>query len=493
MTRQIRLKSSYSTLWKTIRKHSYSQKALQALCELIDNAITSVNEMITQIPKYSGKIEVTIDFENQTASIEDNGTGFPNDEDKLSVAFSYGCPNPHGLSEHGCGLPAALSIFDESNRDWKIFWKNGDSKIYKLEAPMQDCITIEDSHDDWIGNIHDNTGVFIQFPFPEECTDSLYTKSAPRKKDVEDRMKQLFKQIYMYEPSFKEGKIRLFVNGEEIRPFQFSHDDVEYIKSIPTINLTSGGNVDITLVKIKENIKDSWFKSTQGACGIYTWKCGRHIQHIHSGLLFEKLSNRTMHPQFSGKFVLISMSGKQEQLPATDPTKSTINETDPLFQELCNSARDQIHAFFAKFGIDDLKEDEKQERDLIVDFRNMRDTQFKDLEGIDYKYEVNKTLGLSPPIDFIETINKNITIYEAKKDNKASISSVLQLYGNYILASKNLEERQIKDAVLLINAEKGSRIINDNLVAQIKSLDSAYKFPIQIKNYKGELLWSIKT
>lgn len=479
---RIPLKSSTSAIWTTIRKHTYSKKAIQALCELVDNCITSINEKIEKNPKYIGKINIVIDFKNEVASIEDNGTGFSNDVEKLSVAWSYGCANPHGLSEHGCGTKSALSIFDISNSKWKCSWKNGDGKVYMVKAPLSDNLERYEVPK-WDGIYTGDSGVFIEFPFPEECSASLYAHNAKKKEDAEQRCYYLLSQMYMDEPHFKENKIEIYLNEQRVNPFTFSADDLEYMKRNEYELPTTKGKVVVHLIVLKNEIKNTWFVKKQTAMGVYISKKGRHIQHASNGDLFKTITGRNTHPSFACKFVLISLYGDQSQLPSTDPTKSTLNETDPLFGEMCNVMRNDLHNFYLKKEVDD-----DQERDLVLRFRNMRQTNATQ-DTPSYEIYLNKTINSkTPPIDVVESYPTHINIYEAKKDNKVSIGSIIQLYGNYLICL-DVAEKPIKTAVLLINAELGDKILNDDIERYVQIFKKT-DFPLQIRNYKNETLWS---
>lgn len=478
---KIPLKSSTSAIWTTIRKHTYSKKAIQALCELVDNSITSINEKIEKNPKYIGKINIVIDFKNEVASIEDNGTGFSNDVEKLSVAWSYGCANPHGLSEHGCGTKSALSIFDMSNSKWKCSWKNGDGKVYMVKAPLSDNLERYEVPK-WDGIYTGESGVFIEFPFPEECSASLYAHNAKNKSDVEQRCYNLLSQMYMDEPHFKENRIEIYLNEERVNPLVLSTDDVDNKTKEYELPSTKG-KVVVRFIVLKNEIKNTWFVKTQTAMGIYISKNGRHIQHVSNGDLFETITGRKTHPSFACKFILISLYGDQSQLPSTDPTKSTMNETDRLFSEMCSVMRDDLHNFYKQKEVDD-----DQERDLVLRIRNIKQTNLApNIPG--YEIHLNKTLNSkTPPIDIVEVFPTHLNIYEAKKDNKVSIGSIIQLYGNYLICA-DVSEKPIKNAILLIKAEPGDKIVNEDIeryVQVFKKID----FPLQIHNFDGKILWS---
>jgi hypothetical protein len=476
---RIPIKVTSANIWTTIRKHSYSAKALQALCELIDNAITAINLMNR---KTCGYIILNIDFEKRTATIEDNGCGFPNEIDKLANAWSYGVPNPHGLSEHGCGAKSALSIFDKDNNDWSCYWKNGNGKIYKVKAPLDDNFERHEV-DIWPGEVSEPTGTFMSFPFSEECRASLYTKGTKGIRNEKGRIIQHLAQTYMMEPNLKNGSIILRVNNEKVEPFSLSkgEDTSRYIGP-NRFTLTSGATVDLTMVEIKQEVKGSWFNRNQSNCGIRIWKQGRHIQHISSGEGFKRLTGLATHPSLNGNIMLISIFGEQSQMPSTDPTKTVISETDELYDELCTI----IKPFINKFLRDGEGTDIVHERDLVVDFTEMRRLNMIEIPG--YSIDINKSYeGKTPPIDIVETISEQHIIYEAKRDNRASWPAIAQLFANYKLVS-HISDKPVKKAVLLIHAHERDVIMNDTLKEWIASLTN-FEFPFFIYNYEGRCLW----
>jgi hypothetical protein len=477
---RIPIKVSSANIWSTIGKYTYSNKALQALCELIDNAITAINSIPQR--KKTGRVILKIDFDKRTASIEDNGCGFPSDIESLANAWSYGVPNPHGLSEHGCGAKSALSIFDKSNNDWKCYWKNGDGKIYKVQAPLDDSFERHEV-ENWPGEITESTGAFMTFPFSEECRLSLYSKGSKGVRDEEGRITMHLSQTYMMEPNLKNGSIMLSVNDVTIIPFALSkgEDTIRYIGPMK-FSLSNNCNVELTMIEMKQEIKRSWFNKTQTSGGIRIWKQGRHIQHIPSGEPYKRWVGLSNHPDYNGHIILISIFGEQSQMPSTDPTKTVMQQEDPLYNELCMLLQGEINKFMRNGkGIGDT-----HERDLVKDFANMRHSNMSEFPG--YSIDLNKSFeGKTPPLDIIETFPHHIFVYEAKKDNRAQWPAIAQLYANYKLVTK-ISDKPVKNAILLINAKLGDSVIHAQLVEWIETLKSE-EFPLSIQNYNREVLW----
>jgi hypothetical protein len=480
---KIPLKISSANIWSTIRKHCYSAKALQALCELIDNAITAIIMMVGR--KTSGYIILNIDFDKRTATIEDNGCGFPNEIDKLANAWSYGVPNPHGLSEHGCGAKSALSIFDKDNQRWECFWKNGDGKIYMVKAPLDENFERHEVST-WPGVITESTGTFMSFPFSEECRASLYSKNTKGVKNEQSRIIQHLAQTYMMQPNLKDGSIILKVNDQKVVPFTLSKGDdtIRYIGP-KTFTLTSGATVELTMVEMKQEVKGSWFNKNQTSGGVRIWKQGRHIQHISSGEAFKSFMGFASHPNYNGNIMLVSIFGKQSEMPSTDPTKTVMSETDDLYVELCSTLQPDIN----KFLRDGTSCDTIHERDLVRDFCEMRKLNMCEFPG--YMIESDKVFGaITPPIDIVETFKDHILLYEAKRDNRASWPAVAQLFANYKLVS-NISDKPVKKAILMINAADTDTIISSMLSEQIATLKNGDQFPLFIHNYEGRVLWPV--
>jgi hypothetical protein len=477
---RIPINVSPANIWSTIRKHSYSAMALQALCELIDNSITAVSLM----GKPDGRILLKINFEKRTASIEDNGCGFPSDIDKLANAWSYGVPNPHGLSEHGCGAKSALSIFDKNNNDWKCYWKNGDGKIYMVQAPL-DYNFERHEVDSWPGDIKESTGTFMEFPFSDDVRLSLYSKNAKGVRNEEGRIISHLNQTYMMEPNLKNGSIILTVNNNKIIPFTLSkgEDTIRYDGPLK-FEMSTGCNVELTMIEMKHEVKGSWFNRNQISGGLRIWKQGRHIQHINSGEAYKRWMGIASHPDYNGIIILVSIFGEQVQMPSTDPTKTVMCETDKSYDELCNLLQSDIYKFMRNG-----KNDSIHERDLVSEFTNMRQYNMSEISG--YNIEINKAFeSKTPPIDIVETFSQHILMYEAKKDNRVQWQAIAQLYANYKLV-KNITDKTIKKAILLINSKRGDPIMHPALLDWINTLKNDGEFPLYISNYENETLWPI--
>lgn len=102
-------------LWRTLANNEY-EDSMQPIAEIIDNSLATESTVI----------KITLDFEKNRGSIEDNGKGFPVTPDELSRCFTYS-PETRvqtNLNEHGCGLKSSLAILDPNDESWGVAWKN---------------------------------------------------------------------------------------------------------------------------------------------------------------------------------------------------------------------------------------------------------------------------------------------------------------------------------------------------------------------------------
>ena len=472
-------------LWNTLGKHEYGNRMYQAAWELFDNAISAILSILG-VSLTVGRIRFNFDEATNMASIEDNGPGFPLDPEQLKRCWSYGFPNPGGLNEHGCGVKTALAIFDGKGDGWKVYWKNqGNPNIYLLQGPIRtsmNAITVET----WPGKINDPSGVYMSFPCSKECFRALYGRSAKKMEDAVPRFKRELAQVYYYRPEIASKKIILEVNDEPVEPFAINFGDVQSHSKFER-PLRDKNKMEGVCIQLKEELKNSWFKATQSAMGIYIWKQARFISHINSGELFEAITGRKPHPSMAGKILLVNMTGDQTTLPPTDTNKTAWRKYDDAFIEFIKQLSTVATPFFSN-GVE-----EDHERDLVKDFvDNKRMHLGQHIEG--YVCNVGEAINSeTPPIDIVEEFpgEQKVIIYEAKRENQASIKHVSQLHTNYLLAKQALGSscRSISKAVLLLNCDREERVMDAKLEAWVRTLMAATEFPFEIHSFKHGLLW----
>lgn len=472
-------------LWNTLSKYEYGNRMHQAAKELLDNAISAI---LTILGSSLAVGRILFDFNDVTnmASIEDNGPGFPSDPEELKRCWSYGFPNPGGLNEHGCGAKTALSIFDVKGDGWKVYWKNQDSPtIYMIQGPLQRTMEVT-QETTWPGKLNDPSGVYMSFPCSKECFRSLYGRGAKKMEDAIPRFKRELAQTYYYRPEIASKKILLEVNGEVVEPFTI---DFGTVQSHCKFDLSLGEKNKLhgVCIQLKEEIKNSWFKATQSAMGIYIWKEGRNISFINSGELFEAITGRKPHPSMAGKILLVNMVGDQTTLPPTDPNKTTWRKHSESFGEFLRQLSTIATPFFGG------NKEEDYERDLVKDYvENKRIHLGRHIPG--YMCNPNVTIhNETPPIDIVEEFpgDHKVVIYEAKRDTQASLAHISQLLANYILAKNAIasSSRTITKAILLLNCDTETAPMDPKLESQVRVLMEDSKLPLEIHSYKDELLW----
>jgi len=487
------VETSGEHLWKTLSKLEYSNRTIQAATELIDNAISAILSILA-IRKFLGRVLFHFDEESGTASIEDNGPGFPTSADELKRCWSYGHAKPGGLNEHGCGAKTALSIFDVKGDGWKVYWRNdGSPTIYMIQGPLQNPMTIHHV-DEWPGEMKDSpSGVYMKFPCSTDCFAALWRSNAKKetiKKDAMNRFRRELAQIYYYQPQIASNEIQIEVNGERIEPFTIDlgmNGVVSHKKYSFAIGPDKKNKVDIVCIHIREEFKNSWFKANLSSMGIYIWKNGRYISHINSGDMLENIVGRKQHPSMAGRIMLVNMTGDQNTLPSTDPNKTTWNVNNDSFRELVGELSPIAVSFFRS------EKQEEYERDFVKEFVETKRIHIAPIVP-GYACDVTTSIdNQTPPIDIIEKFpqQKKMNIYEAKKVPKASIDSVGQLLVNYLLAKKALEssDMTIDKAILLLNCSSDTSPMDERLEKQIRVLMENTGCPFEIHSYTDGLIW----
>lgn len=491
MSIQFSINTTNKGLWRTLANNAY-EDGMQPICEIIDNSIAAKSTVI----------KITIDFEKNYGSIEDNGHGLPSDSEGLSRCFTY---SPEirfqtDLNEHGCGMKSSLAILDPMDESWKVTWKN--SAIYQVKAPYSIASHSASRVHEWPGAIQDKSGTLVEFPINKEQFKSLYSK--PPKKgapmpNVLSKLKEELSQIWMKMPQIYVGATKIYLNDELIQPFVFPHADTNYVEKATNLQhkLELGGILEITHYNIKKTIPNSWFRYSETSTGFYMYKNGRLIQKVISGSLYERLSGHIADNHYSGNIVIVNLTGEQKQLPTTVPTKNKFKPTgNPIFDEVTEFIQKEVKLKLTK-------EKPKSEEHLLDKYENFRSSALQNIPGIKHQFLVKEQLTFkednlnSPQIDAVEIVNNVGMIYEAKRENVVALCHIIQLYSNWILSHEAVEEQYSVEQtmpILLINVNKKDFSISEGLIAKIKKLDenSKCRFPLEIRNYENDELYKFK-
>jgi hypothetical protein len=477
-------------LWRTLANNEY-EDSMQPISEIIDNSIAAKSTLI----------KITIDFDKNYGSIEDNGVGFPTKSEDLSRCFTYS-PDVRfqtDLNEHGCGLKSSLAILDPHDSAWKITWKNG-GKIYKVEAPYARPEHSAIEVNLWPGTIQDPTGTFIEFPIQKIQFQSLYEKKNTSMANVLPKLRDELSQYWMKHPRMVSGILKMYLNDEHITPFIVPHDDTNYVTSVKNFSgtLTSGAKVEGSHYVLAKHIPNSWFRKTINHNGIYMFKNGRIIQKVNSGSLYRQITGTDTNTNLNGNIVIMNVSGKPDALPITVPTKNKFKPShNPLFDELITFLKKEIN-----FEV--TCEVKKSEEELVKKFETVRTKAFKNARGIKHQFLVKEQLNFkgdnlnSPQIDAVEIINNVAMIYEAKRENKVALCHLSQLYSNWILSIDAVKEQypEVDEVVpvLIINTNEGEYTLPEGLKSKIRKLHevSKYGFPIEVRNYENDEIFKFE-
>lgn len=476
-------------LWRTLANNEY-EDSMQPITEIIDNSLAAESTVI----------KITLDFETNKGSIEDNGKGFPVTTDELSRCFTYS-PDIRvqtNLNEHGCGLKSSLAILDPKDETWRITWKN--SNIYQVKAPYSSMSHSAIQINKWPGTITDKTGSFIEFPIQKKQFSSLYSKKSASMTNVLPKIKEELSQYWMRYPKLVNGIIKMYLNDEQIIPFVVPHDDTNYVSSVKNFSsvLSSGAKMDGSHYVIAQHIPNSWFRKTITANGLYLFKNGRMIQKITSGSLYKQITGIDVNTTLNGNIAVVNVYGDQKDLPITVPTKNKFKPShNPLFDEVIKILQKEV-----KF--ESTIEKHESEESLLSKFEKSRSSAFGESEDFDYvfllkeQFKFNEDNLNSPQLDAIEIINKKAIVYEAKRENRVALQHINQLYCNWILSIDAIREKYVNVdkviPVLIIHVDKDSHVLSESLKNKIKKLNENSKvgFPIEIRNYDNAELYKFK-
>lgn len=475
-------------LWRTLANNEY-EDSMQPISEIVDNSFAAESTLI----------KITLDFDKNRGSVEDNGKGFPVTPDELSRCFTYS-PDTRvqtSLNEHGCGLKSSLAILDPLDETWAIAWKN--QKMYQVRAPYSSMTHSAKEINNWPGKITDKTGTLIEFPVQRKQFTSLYSKKGTSMANVMSKIKEELSQYWMRYPKFANGIIKMYMNDEQIIPFVVPHDDTNYVSSVKNFSctLSSGAKLDGSHYVIAQHIPNSWFRKTITANGIYMFKNGRMIQKVTSGSLYKQITQLDVNTTLNGNIAVVNVYGEQKDLPITVPTKNKFKPShNPIFDEVIKILQKEI-----KFEA--TVEKHESEESLLSKFEKTRSDAFGS-EDFDYKFilkehfKFNEDNLNSPQLDALEIIDKKAIVYEAKRENKVALQHINQLYCNWILSIDAIREKYVNIdkviPVLIINTERDGYILTDGLKTKIKKLSDNSKvgFPIEIRNYENAELYKFK-
>jgi hypothetical protein len=474
------IKNSTRGLWKSLSKSNYVD-CLQPFLELLDNSFSAIPT----------RIEANLNSEACIGSIEDNGKGFGIDIPELTRCFTWGPDetSPVGLNEHGCGMKSSLAILDPLDSGWKVCWKHN-GLIYSVSAPYSKDGNFEAVIlDTWPGSMNGPTGSFIQFPFKKENLRSLYDsgKSASFKM-VFPKLSMHLSHYWMFHHRFVTGQTELWLNHEQVRPFTMPMQDANLVTKVTnyTQTLACGAHVFMQDFMLKDSLQGSpWFKKSMGHNGVYIFKNGRMIKKIVSGLEYKNIMGSIPHNNHNGMIVLVNVTGEPASLPVTVPTKNDFDpNNNPNYYELIE---------YIKKTITPPVIEKSSEESLLNQFEKHRTAIFNSA-GISHTFLTKEYIKCSnsfstPQLDAVEEFDSKINIYEAKKDNRLCLQTILQMYGNYILAAKALDTLKKVVPIILINCS--DMTIDDshkNTIAQLAS-NSLMGFPVEVWNYDAEVLW----
>ena len=477
--------------WFSLSKNEYG--ALQPIHELLDNAIAAIITPV--ITPGSNQIHIEMDFKTGLGKIEHiGGKTFPTDAEGLSRCFTYGGAAPTALNEHGCGLKTSLAILDPGNSTWAIFIKTSLTDMYTVKAPYNNRLSLYPLKE-WPGrNKGNECGSIIQFPITKERFKSLYSDKHSVMSDLDKRIRCELSHMWMTQDSISRGIVKFYYNGEPVTPFNFRSDDVhESVQSIPLAKTVfpckTGAKLELEQIRLKETartVKGShWFKYAQTANGIYLFKNGRFIEKFSDGANYRYVMGGDPHHNHNSNIIIANLTGTQKELPVTSTTKNSFLKTTAAFEEVI----DIIAAKIIKPNTE-----HKSEEMILQDYIKKQKDTLASL-GMNPTFTDQKTYVIedgvsSPPIDFIMELNNDISIYEAKRVPALQLSTIEQIFANFLFAKKANPVKTIKSFILLNAVSTADARITDQHKTIIQLYrDIAPDFHLTIQNYANSVIY----
>jgi hypothetical protein len=487
----------FSSAWIAWSAQSYD--SFQPIAELFDNAAAAI---MTALAKPIGHIYIKINFESNKGSIEHSGgTTFPHTGDELVRCLTYGGKRQTNLNEHGCGLKTSLAILDKPNKEWEIWIKvviDGNLHYYSIKAPYSNHMRIK-PETYWPGeNQTAEPGSFIKFPIKKEMFKELYATKDAKMADTNDlhnRIKCKFSHLWMLVDPIINRSITIHYNEDTIAPFSFLTQDVyEFVDDIKKseFKLSTGPVCKVEQLQLKKvngkKIPGSYmFKYAMDANGVYIFKNGRLIQIINSGELYKRVIGSSPDNHHNGIIIIVNMTGNQDQLPPTVPTKNKFGQS-----ELFNEFLDSLHEVIVP-----PKREQACEQTNKLKYMTDRANTLKSM-GIKFDHHTEKSFRLSdtvrtPPIDGVEIIvnNVSVTIMEFKESTKLQSETISQMFFYWSLVSKSeeLQGKMLQPVIMLQSMDNNQGAVSDSNKFYLQFLNDNYGCNMIIRNFKNEELF----
>jgi hypothetical protein len=485
-------------LWNALSSQDYDH--FQPYVELIDNAIAAILGTSGH-----GRIYIHFDFTTNVGSIEHSGgTTFPLDKTELARCFTYGGKHATRLNEHGCGLKSSLAIMDRSNTSWNIYIKhveNGVRKVKRISAPYSSKMNLFEELE-WSGT--DQTvenGSYITFPIHKERFSDLYQKkTSARMEDLHERIQCHFTHMWMKLEEFIEGKLQMTYNGTPLLPFSFGTEQLsDYIDKTKNgeFHLSTGGVVKIQHITLNEKassrkLPGSYkFKRAMSANGAYFFKNGRFIESIHTddtsrGNLYSAIFGSVPDNHHNGNIVLVSMSGLQDQLPPTVPTKNRF-QSHALFDETIELlSKNILKPGKSTTGTEAVLASEYIKREENTIKRLYPHVLFEQEKSFPFPDGKSRTA----PIDLVISYNKTRELIEFKRGFRPTKDDIGQLFTNWSVVRHLPEnaEWDLKPTLIYCATKTTDNIIGESIRSMLEILADVGFHPV-LRNMENETLW----
>lgn len=474
-------------LWKGIGGHF--DTISQIVCEFIDNSISNfVGNNLR-----SKTIIVGIAQKNNSiiVSLEDSGTGIKNLDSAFCLGDNKGSDSP--LNEHGFGMKHALASANPTNDNWQIFTRTKedyDTQVFKkiessYEIDGYNAALLSLNEENWPGELN-GSGTYVRF----ECTwDLLYTLRrgiSGRPSDLETLVKILAEDLgFVYSGLIQDNKATITIHAE-------TKDGITYQKDVVAITPEwqqfynpgkgeeqydlGGGNVKLKYEfgAMKPANTYKYYKRNMSSSGLEIRINGRVLEYN----LFKEVWGIERHNMYNHLLIKVDIiSQNREALPRTRTSKNGLREGDGKFEKVLEWVRLKMP--------DPLKDltGIYHESDLFIELEKYKKIHLPDPKTVTTEQNVYKNIKEKVPVDLYVHYQKNVIIYEGKKD-QTTIQDVYQLKMYWDGCA--LDGIQPTQGILIASTHPDSVIQLVALVNQLMDFNGKnYAFEIKTWNDEG--------
>jgi hypothetical protein len=461
--------------WKSWGNNQYTSIA-DVIAEIIDNSIQA------NTGKNGVYIDITTENGQRWLTIEDGGRWDPITTDVASRCFGYGTISSEkkkdGLNEHNCGLKNSLAYLDMTNNRWFIQIVQ-DGTVWTLKAPYKTDMELKTGIP-YQGKLNLANSTLIRVPVDDTQFKTLYERTPTGKTNDDklgERLRLYLATMWMMHTDIINKNVPIYYNGEVVEPYSFDREDGTEVMKYDKTPLVAGNftfNVEVRRVQLLPQYRKDHpiFKRTIEHAGVFIFKNGRLINKVPE---FKQIYGITRDGHYSGKVLIVNVTGDSRALPETCTTKNGFSSHDSKLQALYDCIRTSYSLYGARTA-DDL-EHKIVERELVRRFGEIKKKLAEKRIGKG-TYEIREEMTLKLQSDGVPLVNKEkidlleidktdkcVTIWEAKK-TALTVENLRQLffyYRNIKHYSSEFDGWDIECKFLVTSLGEPSKQYNDEL------------------------------